>query len=66
VGQHYRPGESDVRLAEDGATVSVSGVLRDRLGVVVTLADVLDVCARFSVEAGELPPDYDPSWRREA
>jgi hypothetical protein len=65
-GAHYRPGESDVRLAEDGTTVSVSGVLRDRLGVVATLGDVLDVGARFSVEAGELPPDYDPAWKREA
>jgi hypothetical protein len=57
-GAHYRPSEANVRLADDGATVSVSGALRDRLGVVATLGDVLDECARFSVEAGEPPADY--------
>jgi hypothetical protein len=65
-GQHYRPGESDVRLAEHGATVTVSGVLRDRVGVVATLGEVLDVRARFTVEAGELPADFDPAWSRDA
>ncbi len=65
-GQHYRPAEADVHLSEDGTTVAVSGVLRDCIGVVVTLGDVLDVQEGFAFEVGELPPDFDPSWRREA
>jgi len=38
--------------------VALSGVLRDRQGVVAVLGEVLDVCAGFSVEAGQLPQDY--------
>ena len=57
-GAHYRPGECDVRLAEDGCTVAVSGVLRDGQGIVATVGEMLEVAAAFTVEAGELPPEY--------
>ncbi len=44
---------------------SLAGVLRDRIGPVVTFGDCLDVRAPYSVELGELAPDYDPSWRKD-
>jgi hypothetical protein len=34
-GSHYRPDEFKASLAGDGATVSVAGILRDRVGAVV-------------------------------
>jgi len=41
------------------------GTLRDRLGVVVTFGDCLDVWASYGVEVGELPADFDPSWNKD-
>jgi hypothetical protein len=64
-GSHYRPGEFDVHLAADGATVSVEGTLRDRIGRVVTFRDGLDVLSGFRIELGSLSADYDPSWSRD-
>jgi hypothetical protein len=64
-GAHYRPGAFRATLADDGATVAVSGTLRDRLGNVVTFDDGLRFEAGFRVELGSLPSDYDPSWSRD-
>jgi hypothetical protein len=63
-GSHWRPDEFDTSLASDGATVSVIGTLRDRIGPVVTFGESLNVAAGFRVELGRLPPDFDPSWSR--
>lgn len=64
-GAHYRPGEFRATLADDGATVAVSGTLRDRIGDVVTFDQVLSLEVGFRVELGVLPSDYDPSWSRD-
>ena len=64
-GAHYRPCEFDALLADDGQTVALVGILRDRIGPVVTFREYLDVRASYSVEVGELPADYDPSWSRD-
>lgn len=40
--------------------------LHDRIGTVVVFGDCLDERAPYSVEMGDLPPDYDPSWRKDA
>ena len=55
-----------MQLAEDGGSVSKSGVLRDRCGPVVTFGDLTEVRADYAVEVGELPQDFDPSWQRKA
>ncbi len=62
-GRRYRPSEFDARL--DGDTISMSGTLRDRRGIVVTFGDAMIVSAGYSVEVGALPADFDPSWRRD-
>lgn len=64
-GSHYRPDEFDIHLAADGATVSVWGTLRDRIGPVVTFGESLNVLSGFPLELGSLPADYDPSWSRD-
>jgi hypothetical protein len=64
-GSHYRPDEFGLSLAADGATVSVWGRLRDRVGPVVTFGDCLDVLSGFRVELGSLSADFDPSWSRD-
>jgi hypothetical protein len=64
-GAHYRPSEFDAHLAEDGRSVALAGALSDRIGLVVTLGDYLDAIASYSVDVGELPPDFDTSWRRD-
>ena len=64
-GSHYRPCEFDARLTDDGQTVALVGTLRDRIGPVVTFGEHLDVQTPYTVEVGELPPDYDPSWSRD-
>ena len=64
-GSHYRPSEFEARLTDDRQTVALAGVLRDRIGPVVAFGDCLDVRAPYSVELGDLPPDYDPSWRKD-
>lgn len=64
-GSHYRPAEFDALLADDGQTVALVGTLRDRIGPVVTFGECHDVRASYTVEVGELPPDYDPSWSRD-
>jgi hypothetical protein len=64
-GAHYRPSEFRAALADDGATVSVAGTLRDRQGPVVTFAEHLNVEAGYRVEFGRLPGDYDPAWSRD-
>ena len=63
-GAHYRPSEFVADLTEDGATVVVSGVLRDRHGPVVIFGECLSVSASFRVELGDLPLDYDAGWSR--
>lgn len=64
-GQHHRPDEFDIQLSDDRSTVSCEGLLRDRVGPVVTFGACLDVVSGFRVELGSLPADYDPSWSRE-
>ena len=64
-GSHYRPDEFKASLASDGATVSVTGALRDRIGPVVTFAECLNVVSGFRLELGRLPPSFDPSWDRD-
>lgn len=64
-GSHARPSEFAASLAADGATVSVVGTLRDRIGPVVTFAECLTVSSSFRVEAGHLAADFDPSWKRD-
>jgi hypothetical protein len=64
-GAHYRPSEFDALLSKDGATVALVGTLRDRCGPVVTFSDMMCIRAGYSVEYGELPDNFDPSWRRD-
>jgi hypothetical protein len=61
-GAQYRPCEFNACLTEDGATVVVEGLLRDRLGGVVMFGDHLSVSSSFRVELGQLPEDFDPAW----
>ena len=63
-GAHYRPSEFVAGLNDDGATVVLSGILRDQHGPVVIFGDCLSVSASFRVELGDLPADYDPGWSR--
>ena len=44
---------------------NVSLVERQMFARVVTFREYLDVRAPYSVELGELAPDYDPSWSRD-
>jgi hypothetical protein len=64
-GERYRPSEFDATLADDGRTVALTGTLRDSCGAVVTFGETLEIHAGYSVEVGELPSDYDPSWTRD-
>jgi len=64
-GSHYRPSEFGASLASDGATVSVAGTLRDRIGPVVIFGEQFSIVADFRVESGRLPADYSPSWSRD-
>lgn len=59
-GAHYRPNEFEACLTEDGATVVVAGILRDRFGVVVMFRNHLSVSASFRVELGRLAANFDP------
>lgn len=62
-GQRYRPSELEARVAD--GEVRVRGVVRDRLGPIATFDDDLRIVGPWSLEFGELPPDYDASWRRD-
>ena len=64
-GKHYRPSEFRASLAADGATVTITGTLSDRVGPVVTFGEYLVVAADFRVESGVLPADFDPGWKRD-
>ncbi len=64
-GARYRPSEFGASLAADGATVSVTGTLRDRIGPVVIFGEQFSIVADFRVESGCLPLDYDASWSRD-
>jgi hypothetical protein len=64
-GAHYRPCEFNALLADDGQTVALVGTLRDRIGPVVVFGECVDVSASYSVEVGDVPADYDPSWSKD-
>ena len=57
-GLHCRPYTSP----ETETTVSVEGMLRDRVGPVVTFGDRLDILSGFRIELGSLADDHDPPW----
>jgi hypothetical protein len=61
-GAHYRPSEFKASLIDDGANVSVTGALCDRVGPVVTFGERLDISSGFRVELGHLPEGFDPAW----
>lgn len=64
-------GSASGRSSPQGDTIILWCASTDRLrcaivcGVVVTLDDAVDVSTASTVEAGDLPPDYDPSRLRE-
>lgn len=63
-GSHYRP--SEFRACLDGDAVTGNGTLRDGVGPVVTFGDRLEIHAGYRIELGDLPPDVDLSWQRDA